>query len=655
MTVLPVILLLVAVIAIGAKGCQRRVCYHTNWSQYRAEAARFYPEDIDPFLCTHLIYSFANLEDSKLVPFEWNDDGPTGGYKKFNDLKKKNPALKTLLAVGGWGLGVTPFTKMVSTEANRRTFIATSIKFLRDRDFDGLDLDWEYPGNRGSPAVDKQRFTTLVQQLRTAFDVEGSATGRDPLMLSIAVGAGKAVVDSAYEVDKLAKSLDFINLMTYDFHGGWESEVSHNSPLYGHSTETGEVANFNTDFTVRYFIQKGASPDKLNIGLPLYGRSFTLANTNDHDVYSPSAGNGQPGTYTKENGYNAYYEVCEKIKTKGYTVHKISDQQVPYALGGKDWVGFDDEDSLRNKVRYAKSKGLGGVMFWAVDLDDFSGKFCGKGPFPLMNAVKDECGASSSGTHTQSPTRTPAPWTPKPTTAAPWTPKPTTQRPNTPRPHTSKPHTSRPQTTATVSGDTGKVTCDPSYSGFVANPANCQEYYVCTAGRAFLEHCAAGLVFNANTRYCDWPSSYDCKPGQSTNSPNPKPVTTKAPLKTTIRPADTTQPPARTTRPPRTTKAPPTWAPPVTARPKPQTTSKPHVVTIPQSVDTTRPQHIAFNPSTACDDLQYDDGVHPYPGSCSKFFECVNGQTMQLECPGGSAFNPTLLICDFPSNVKGCS
>jgi chitinase len=178
------------------------------------------PEHMDPCLCTHIIYAFSEMKDNKLVPMEKVDheDGDKGGFfERINNLKKQNPKLRTLLAVGGWDMGMAAFSAMVKDEKNIKKFVDSSIEYLRKWNFDGLDLDFEYPGIdwRGSSPEDKQGFTKLCKMLREAFEKEAKDTGKERLILTAAVAGPKTTIDKAYEVDKVSEYIDWWGLMTY--------------------------------------------------------------------------------------------------------------------------------------------------------------------------------------------------------------------------------------------------------------------------------------------------------------------------------------------------------------------------------------------------------------------------------------------------------
>ena len=117
-------------------------------------SGHFDVEDIDPFLCTHLVFGFAGLDARNytiraLDPYnELEENWGKGAFKRFTGLKKSNPQLVTLLAIGGWNEGCTKYSQMVSTPERRSRFIQSAIEMVVRHDFDGLDLDWEYPGGR---------------------------------------------------------------------------------------------------------------------------------------------------------------------------------------------------------------------------------------------------------------------------------------------------------------------------------------------------------------------------------------------------------------------------------------------------------------------------------------------------------------------------
>uniref|UniRef100_UPI00398F3BB8 acidic mammalian chitinase-like isoform X2 n=1 Tax=Pristiophorus japonicus TaxID=55135 RepID=UPI00398F3BB8 len=358
------------------------VCYFTNWAQYRPGIGRYLPMQIDPFMCTHLIYAFANMTASnELTNFEWNDEVL---FKDFNDLKIKNNNLKTLLALGGWKFGSISFNRMVASSATRATFIESAINYLRKHRFDGLDLDWEYPGAEGNPAGTKGLYTALVQELKIAFTNEARSTGKATLLLTAAVAAGKSHIDTSYDIPEISKHLDFISVMTYDYHGAWESITGHNSPLYHAKNHQGDSATFNVNFTISYWKDQGAPADKLIVGLPTYGRTFKLSSSNS-DVGAPASGPGPAGTYSREAGFLANYEICDFLN--GATKRWIDDQEVPYAVKGDIWVGYDNLRSIETKARWLIKNKFGGALVWTLDFDDFN-NYCKQGSNPILTKLK---------------------------------------------------------------------------------------------------------------------------------------------------------------------------------------------------------------------------------------------------------------------------
>ncbi|KAI4468375.1 chitinase [Holotrichia oblita] len=285
-------------------------------------------------------------------------------------LRSQNPNLKSLVAIGGWNEGSSSYSAMVGSPTCRKTFIQSAIKFMETYGFDGFDLDWEYPAQRGGAATDKNNFSILLAEMREAFGTR--------YMLTAAVAAAGASVDLSYDVPKLSQYLDQIHVMTYDLHGAWDGVTGHNAPLYPSSKDVTVAARqLNVDACIQGWIKRGADPKKIIMGVGTYGRSFTLADANKNGIGATSNNGGTAGRCTREASILGYNEICENIGKGGWTVVWDGEQQVPYAYKGNQWVGYDDPQSIALKTEYAKFYGLGGIMVWSVETDDFNG-YCGQ-------------------------------------------------------------------------------------------------------------------------------------------------------------------------------------------------------------------------------------------------------------------------------------
>lgn len=345
------------------------VGYYPNWAMYRQQP--FYPKDIPSDLVTHINYAFVKVDaQGNLSLFDpwadtdhrtdWNTEKPYwGNFLQLTELKKENPHLKTLFSVGGWTLS-DPFSALAENPQARKNFIAQVVQFAEKYGFDGVDIDWEYPGfaeHSGRPQ-DKENFTLLLQELSKV-----AKEHQPPLLVTIAAPAGPKNYKNI-ELEKIHSYLDWINLMGYDFNGAWggaEDITNHNAPLY--PTEKGDP-QFNVDSAIRYYLSQGVPKEKLVLGMPLYGRSFAGA----EGLYGSYTGVGE-GT-TEEAGMRFFYDI--KNNLLGDYIRFWDDQaKVPYLYNpkNKEFISYDDEESLAIKSQYVREMGLGGAMVWELSLD----------------------------------------------------------------------------------------------------------------------------------------------------------------------------------------------------------------------------------------------------------------------------------------------
>lgn len=374
-------------VEVTPSGQYKVVCYFTNWAWYRPGDGKYTPDDIDANLCTHIVYGFAVL-DRETMTIKTHDswaDIDNRFYERVVEYKKKG--IRVTLALGGWNdsLG-DKYSKLVLSPSNRARFIREAIRFIEKYEFEGLDLDWEYPVcwqtdcSKGRPE-EKAGFSALVVELSNEFRPRG-------WLLSSAVSPSKMIIDAGYDVPLLATYFDWIAVMTYDYHGQWDKQTGHVAPLYYYPGDTYDY--FNSNFTIHYWMEKGAPAHKLVMGMPMYGQSFALADTRQTGLNSKSYGPGEAGTYTRAGGFLSYYEICSNVNKGGWTVERDPQGRIgPYAYKGNQWVSYDDVEDIRRKSQFVKDLRLGGGMIWALDLDDFRG-ICGCGKHPLLSTINQE-------------------------------------------------------------------------------------------------------------------------------------------------------------------------------------------------------------------------------------------------------------------------
>ncbi len=302
---------------------------------------------------THLIYSFGHLRGNKL---HISNAGDTACIQKMVSFKTKNPGLKIILSLGGWG-GCRDCPAVFSTATGRKEF-AASVKELTDYfHTDGIDLDWEYPAIAGYPGhpysvADKQNFTLLVKSLRRALGKKYE--------ISFAAGGFDQFIDSSVEWKKVMRLADKVYVMSYDLVHGFSTMSGHHTPLYSTPQQRPSADN-----AVNRMLAAGVPAHKIVIGAAFYARMFSVNDTINNGLY-------RPGSFYRGVSYSHLYDSI--TIAKGFTQYWDPVAHAPYAFSTerKILVTYDDSASITRKTEYAINNKLGGIMFWQLADDKFS-------------------------------------------------------------------------------------------------------------------------------------------------------------------------------------------------------------------------------------------------------------------------------------------
>lgn len=381
--------------ASGYDPSKKIIAYYISWGVY---GRNYHVEDLRADKMTHINFAFANIDPSSykiIVGDEFADLQKEGGsFDKLYQLKQYYPHLKTLISVGGWTWS-THFYEAAATVANRKAFAESVRDFLVKYKFDGVDLDWEYPGGGGNDAgkgspEDGVNYTKLIQAIRAELEAQEAIDGNEYL-ITAALGAGTSKIN-AMDVPGFFNAVDWANIMTYDMNGAWASYTGHHAPLYNsagdgvgsHPDGTPIIdPKFNVDSAIKHYMADGAPANKITVGLPIYSREWrNVAAGDSHGLYQPSsATQPPPGSWDEPgqpSGVHDYKDlVASYINKNGYTRHWDNVAKVPYLynpnqLGGH-FISYEDTESLGYKIDYIHQNNLAGAMYWEATEDVPSG------------------------------------------------------------------------------------------------------------------------------------------------------------------------------------------------------------------------------------------------------------------------------------------
>jgi chitinase len=358
--------------------------YLASW-KVRPDGPRI--SDIPGQKLTHLMYAFGEMSADGLAKLAdpcadvGRCDGPGsstgsfgGNFGELAKLKQSSPQLRISIALGGWA-GSKYFSIAAASAEARTLFVQSVVEvFFQPYPglFDGVDIDWEFPvaggqpGNLNQPA-DRENFTLLIGDLGRKLAELSSEQGRK-FDLTIAISADSEKLGNL-ELAALARQVDWLNLMAYDYYAG--SEIAgFNAPLYASTADPNR--NYNVDASVKALIRSGVPPQKVALGLPFYGRAIPGVPRKDNGVFQRGSSKGSEAWGADGIDYRDL--VARRPEELGFYRYWNSEAQVPwlYNPAQEIWISYDDPTSIARKAKYARAYGLRGVMIWDLLADDGS-------------------------------------------------------------------------------------------------------------------------------------------------------------------------------------------------------------------------------------------------------------------------------------------
>jgi chitinase len=412
----------------GRSSDLKRVGYFTQWGIYgRNFQVKDLDTSGQAARLTHLNYAFGNVNaEGKCFTGNvagqadaWADyehpvdaagsvDGTAdtadqplaGSFNQLRELKAKHPDLKVLISLGGWSWS-TNFSDAARTPASRKALVSSCIDLFIKGNlpvdgarggpgaaaglFDGVDIDWEWPGSEANTGTvfrpeDKKNYAATVHEFRTRLDAYAksqadaaarTAKGHDKHRpaprhydLSAFVPASPAKIDAGFDVPKIMRDFDFVNLQGYDFHVSGEPVTAQQSALRA-------PGDFSVDRTVRDWEHRGAPARKLVVGMPFYGQGWTGVSGGGDGLGQPAAA---PGAGTWAPGTEDYKVLKQLAGSGTYKVYRDRAAGSAWLFDGTTLWTYDDPQVLRTKTSYIREQGLGGAMIWSMDGDTANGE-----------------------------------------------------------------------------------------------------------------------------------------------------------------------------------------------------------------------------------------------------------------------------------------